>query len=176
MCGGVIFPYRKEYADVLAQLYSREQMEEFEQTGQVRSLYWQRGAEPVLPVVTQGEDGKPADHELLLWGNRSKVVPLPQTGWARLNSMTSGKWSYLKPGKVLIPVTYGVEKGRWFRIENGIEGITVERNGARRVYMLTDDADKEYVAETHHERMPVLVNQAHPLWLPGDPIGTNYAR
>ena len=175
MCGGVIFPYRKEYAETLAQIYPKEEIKEFERTGQVRSLYWQRGAEPVLPVITQGEEDEPPLHELLLWGNRDKDTPLPQTGWARLNSVTEGKWAYLKPERVIIPVTFGVEKGRWFKIDNGIEGVTVQRDGARRVYMLTDDADEEYIAETRHERMPVLVKQAHPLWLPGDPIGTNYA-
>jgi hypothetical protein len=175
MCGGVIFPYRKEYAKTLAELFSRAEVEEIERSGQVRSLYWQRGAEPVLPVVTRPDDGEEPRHELILWGNRNKDIQLPQTGWARLDSVSSGKWSFRKPEHVLIPVTYGVEKGKWFRIENGIEGITVQRDGARRVYMLTDDADEEYLASTHHERMPVLVNQPHPLWLPGDPIGTNHA-
>src|SRR5437868_6513394 len=116
MCGGVIFPYRKEYAETLAQIYPKGAVEEFEQTGQVRSLYWQRGAEPVLPVMTQEGDGKQPKHELLLWGNRNKDLQLPKTGWARLNSITAGKWAYLKPEQVLIPVTYGVEKGKWFGI------------------------------------------------------------
>src|SRR5262245_14518824 len=129
MCGGVIFPYRKEYAETLAQLYSRANVEEFERTGQVRSLYWQRGGEPVLPVLTQGEDGEPDLYELLLWGNRNKEVSLPETGWARLNSITAGKWDYLKPEQVMIPVTFGVEKGRWFKIDNGLEGVTVQRGG-----------------------------------------------
>ncbi len=174
MCGGVIFPYRKEYGETLAQYYAQAEVAEFEKSGQVRSLYWQRG-EPLLPVLFEDGEEETPRYELMLWGNRSKDIPLPQTGWARLNSMAEGKWSYLKPEPVLIPVTYGVEKGKWFTIEHGIKGMAVQRAHHRRVYMLTDDANEEYLTMTHHARMPVLQNQERVLWLPGDPVGTNYA-
>jgi len=168
MCGGVIFPYKKEYKKALEQYYSPAEVEEFEKTGQVRSLYWQKG-EPVLPVVTEGDDGEPPRHELLRWGNRDKEAPFPQTGWARKDSLEAGKWDYLKPDPVLIPVTYGVEKGKWFEIENGIQGVVLHRGDENRVYMITDNADPEYVEVTHHQRMPVLQNQTDFPWLAGDP-------
>lgn len=175
MCGGVIFPYKKEYTKTLSQLYSQAEIEEFEKAGQVRSLYWQKG-EPVLPVMTISEEDDAPQYELLLWGNRNKEIKLPQTGWARLSSIEEGKWSYLRPQPVIIPVTYGVEKGKWFEIEHGIKGLIAQRAHEKRVYMLTDDANEEYLEITRHARMPALENQGGIHWLPNDPFGTDYAR
>ena len=172
MCGGVIFPYKKEFAEMLSKYYSPEEMAEFERTGQVRSLYWQRG-QPVLPVQTEAGDGDgDGDSEglvLVPWGNRDKNAKFPVTGWARVDSIESGKWSHLRPRPVLIPVDYGVEKGKWFPIESGVMGVLVQRGEDERVYMLTDDATPEFLDVTKHDRMPVLQDQSEFHWLPGDP-------
>jgi hypothetical protein len=172
MCGGVIFPYKKEYREALAQYYSPAELDEFERTGQVRSLYWQRG-EPVLPAAQSGEDREPdqeREAEVLRWGNRDKHKPFPQTGWARVESIESGKWAYMRPEPVIIPVTHGVEKGRWFKIDNGIRGVVVQKGQERRVYMLTDDATPEYLEATRHARMPVLEGQSEIEWLEEPPV------
>lgn len=172
MCGGVIFPYRKIYAEALAQMRTPEEIAEFERTGQVRSLYWQRG-QPVLPVQTESEQGDdPPGIVLVKWGNRDKAAPFPQTGWARIDSIEAGKWAHLRPKPVLIPVSYGVEKGKWFPIESGIMGVLVQRKGEERVYMLTDQATPEFLDATRHERMPVLQGQTQFHWLDGDPALT----
>ncbi|MFL5733494.1 MAG: hypothetical protein ACJ78Q_09860 [Chloroflexia bacterium] len=168
MCGGVIFPYKKEYREALEKYYPPEQIEEFERTGQVRSLYWQK-SNPVLPVVPKADDGQPSTPDILAWGNRDKDTPFPQTGWARKDSLDAGKWDYLRPEPVVIPVTHGVEKGKWFEIKNGIEGIVLHRGDENRVYMITDNADPEYLEVTHHERMPALIDQPDIPWLPSDP-------
>lgn len=175
MCGGVIFPYRKMFAEMLAGSYSPDEIAEFERAGQVRSLYWQRG-EPVLPVQTdyREDDGSPG-LALMRWGNRDKAAPFPPTGWARMESIEAGKWSYLKPRPVLIPVSYGVEKGKWFTISTGIKGVAVQRDGEERVYMLTGEAAPEFLSVTKHPRMPVLQGQAGFEWLPGEPEGTHHA-
>jgi hypothetical protein len=150
-------------------MYSPEEIAEFERTGQVKSVYWQRG-EPVLPVQTEAEqeDDEPGV-ALVRWGNRDKAAPFPQTGWARIDSIEAGKWSHLKPKPVVIPVSYGVEKGKWFPIESGIMGVLVERKGEERVYMLTDEATPEFLGVTKHERMPVLQGQDEFNWLDGEP-------
>lgn len=169
MCGGVIFPYKKIYAEALSQMYSPEEIAEFERTGQVKSVFWQRG-EPVLPVQTEAEaEGGSPGIELVKWGNRDKAAPFPQTGWARIDSIESGKWSHLRPRPVVIPVSYGVEKGKWFPIEHGIMGVLVERKGEERVYMLTDEATPDFLGATRHERMPVLQDQDTFEWLEGEP-------
>jgi hypothetical protein len=171
MCGGVIFPYSAEYREALEQSYSPAEIAEFERTGQVKSLFWQKG-DPVLPVVApDGADSEKTQVEVMKWGNRDKDAPFPQTGWARLDSVNGGRWGHLDPQPTLIPVSYGVEKGRWFEIEEGIQGVVVSRGGERRVYMLTDDASPEYLEATNHARMPVLEGQSHFDWLPGEPPG-----
>jgi putative SOS response-associated peptidase YedK len=179
MCGGVIFPYKKEYRALLEKFYSPEEVDRFEATGEVKSVYWQKG-EPVLPVVasTEADEEEPKEGEeprLMMWGNRDKDAPFPNTGWARAESIEEGKWRYLKPKPALIPVSYGVEKGKWFEIENGIAGLVVQKDGEERVYMLTREANDEFLDHTHHERMPVLVDQSDFPWLPGDPAGTDSA-
>ncbi len=178
MCGGVIFPYKKEYRGMLEGLYSPEEVAQFEAAGEVKSLYWQRG-EPVLPVLTSQEGdvekedaGEVGEAKLIRWGNRDKDAPFPKTGWARMESIDEGKWRYLKPRPALIPVSFGVEKGQWFTIQNGIAGMVVEKDGEERVYMLTREANPEFLDHTHHERMPVLIDQSDMNWLSGDPAGT----
>ena len=183
MCGGVIFPYRREHRAMLEQLYSPDEVETMEKSGNVRSVYWGR-SEPVLPALLEageGEgDGVEVEEEsttpqLFLWGNRNKDLPLPATGWARLESLVAGKWDYLRPTPVVIPVTYGVEKGKWFSITKGIRGVLVERDGLQRVYMLTEEAAPDFMNVTKHPRMPVLIAQETFPWLPGEPNGTLHA-
>lgn len=177
MCGGVIFPYREEYREMLEEFYSPAEVEQFEATGEVRSLYWQRG-EPVLPVLAGDHDGEdeeqaaPRTPKLVRWGSRDKNAPFPNTGWARLESIEAGKWRHLKPEPVVIPVVYGVEKGRWFGIKKGIAGLMVEKEGEARVYMLTQQADPDFLEHTRHERMPALLSQSEVRFLAGDPGGT----
>ncbi len=176
MCGGVVFPYREEYRETLARYFSEEVIEEFRQSGQVKSLYWQKG-EPLLPVVTpdkSGGTGEASDIELVQWGNRDKNVPFPQTGWSRAESLAAGKWNYLRPQPVLIPVSYGIEKGNWFTIEKGIKGVIIERQGERRVYMLTGEANPEFLQKTRHDRMPLLEDEDDFNWT-ADPNGTDSA-
>jgi putative SOS response-associated peptidase YedK len=183
MCGGVIFPYKKEYREILEKYYSPEDIARFEATGEVKSLYWQKG-EPVMPVVAaqnekEGDEAGGTDDgaepRIMLWGNRDKEESFPKTGWARAESIEEGKWRYLKPKPAMIPVSFGVEKGKWFSIENGIAGLVVEKDGEERVYMLTREANPEYFDHTHHERMPVLLDQSSIPWLSGDPAGTDSA-
>jgi hypothetical protein len=177
MCGGVIFPYKKEYKALLDTVYSPEEVAQFEATGEVRSLFWQ-GPDPVLPVLLEPDTTEPNDNaakpelKLMRWGNRDKTKSLPQTGWARLESIEEGKWGYLRPRPAIIPVTFGVEKGKWFEISNGIAGLVVAKAGEERIYMLTEAADDEFLSHTRHNRMPVLLNQPNIPWLAGDPAGT----
>ncbi|MBF6611813.1 MAG: hypothetical protein IVW55_01640 [Chloroflexi bacterium] len=173
MCGGVIFPYKDEYRETLARYFPEEAIEEFRQSGQVKSLYWQRG-EPLLPVATPDKSGEASDIELVRWGNRDKNAPFPQTGWSRVESLAAGKWNYLRPQPVLIAVSYGIEKGNWFTIAKGIKGVIVQREGERRVYMLTGEAKPGFHAKTHHDRMPLLEDEDDFNWI-ADPNGIDFA-
>jgi hypothetical protein len=107
-----------------------------------------------LPVL---HDGRVVIYE---WGNRSRQGKLPPTGWCRQESIEAGKWRWLKPEPVEIVANYGLEKGVWFHIEQGIRGVVVRDEQKRpRVYMLTTDASHYYATMTKHDRMPVLVEQ-----------------
>jgi hypothetical protein len=108
-----------------------------------------------LPVEQDGQ------LVLMEWGNRgNKESKLPRTGWCRQESLEAGKWRWLHPEPVVIPADYGLEKGVWFLIDEGIRGVVVLDEQERpHVYMLTTAASVYYQNMTRHERMPVLVGQ-----------------
>ncbi len=108
-----------------------------------------------LPVEQDGQ------LVLMEWGNRGdKASKLPRTGWCRQESLEAGKWRWLHPEPAVIPADYGLEKGVWFTIDQGIQGVVVQDEQQRpHVYMLTTAASVYYQNMTRHERMPVLVGQ-----------------
>lgn len=108
-----------------------------------------------LPVI---QDGQLAICE---WGNRGGQSPkLPKTGWCKQESIEAGKWRWLHPAPVEIPCSFGLEKGIWFQINEGIRGISVlDESGQPHVYMLTEAASHYYEVMTRHDRMPVLIGQ-----------------
>ncbi|MEQ8210172.1 MAG: hypothetical protein RH917_10095 [Lacipirellulaceae bacterium] len=109
----------------------------------------------MLPVEFEGQT------HIMEWGNRGGKTPkLPKTGWCRQESFDAGKWKWLHPEPCIIPANFGLEKGVWFHIEEGIRGIVVRDQQKRpHVYMLTQQASVYYENMTRHERMPVLVDQ-----------------
>lgn len=110
---------------------------------------------PQLPVIHKGQ------MRILPWGNRGGRTPkLPKTGWCRKESLEAGKWRWLAPEKVIIPAQLGQDKGIWFSITEGIEGIVVLDEGGRpHVYMVTQGASTYFSNMTKHDRMPVLVGE-----------------
>jgi hypothetical protein len=151
MCGGVRFNYDPTYESDLADVYSSSQLAQFRESGLVESLFWQ--SRPVLPVILDGQI------QIIDWGNRQKELRLPQTGWVRQESLDAGKWNYLQPQPVTIPVLAGVEQKVWFSIDHGIQGIMVRQAGSIRVYMLTIPPTPAFTELTGHNRMPALINQ-----------------
>ena len=118
-----------------------------------RFLY--RDAQARLPVWLDGE------LTICTWGNRDdKQSRLPRTGWCRQESLQAGRWSWLAPRPVVIPACYGLERGVWFQIKEGLSGIVVqdERDEAH-VYMLTEAASHYYQVMTRHDRMPILIGE-----------------
>jgi hypothetical protein len=109
----------------------------------------------LLPVV---HDGQLMIYE---WGNRGgKSSKLPKTGWCKKESLEAGKWRWLHPESVEIPCSFGLEKGIWFQVNEGIRGMLVRDEQSKpRVYMITEPASHYYEVMTRHDRMPELVNQ-----------------
>lgn len=108
-----------------------------------------------LPVLVGGEV------VIYEWGNRgNKESKLPRTGWCRIESLQAGKWRWLEPEPVDIPADFGLEKGVWFQINEGLRGVLVHDEIERpHVYMLTQPASHYYRTMTRHERMPLLIDQ-----------------
>jgi hypothetical protein len=97
MCGGVYF---KHGDDVLRVFYPNPKA--------------------VLPVLMA--DGKV---QLIAWGRRQKQPgKLPMTGWARLDSIYSGRWDKYFPKPIKIPVLSFMEKdlegvSHWYDLQKG---------------------------------------------------------
>lgn len=147
MCGGVGFKIKNIAEDELRKYYSPELIKRFKTADRIESFFWRSNA--VLPVTT--EHGT----ELLPWGNKDENVKLPKTGWAKTESLKLGKWNYLKPEMVNIPVDSGYEKKTWFDLPEGTKGIVVKDEGRKSVYMVTKEATEEYRQRTGHDREPL---------------------
>jgi hypothetical protein len=154
MCRGI---------SILKNRIRQELFEEYElsrllhQRGDSEELWFdfaERVPTVLLPVVRDGE--------LVIreWGNRGGKGKLPKTGWCQQESLTAGKWRWLNPQQIEIPANFGLEKGIWFQITEGIRGIMVgDESGHEHVYMLTEPASHYYQVMTRHNRMPVLIGQ-----------------
>jgi hypothetical protein len=118
----------------------------------------------VLPVVQR--DGS---IRLVTWGRRSKdeLGELPITGWARLDSVTAGKWQRYHPIPVKIAVDEFMEKdakkdSHWYRLKPAeyIRGSYASMGDEHRVYVVTVPAPAglAYV----HDRWPRMVTNDTP--------------
>lgn len=113
-----------------------------------------RDPEPMLPVIAG--DGL----RILPWGSRDRHGSLPPTGWTWRETVESGGWVGVTPEAVVIPATYGLEKGVWFKITEGIRGLTVPGpDGGPRAYMICEPPTRYYRVMTRSDRMPWLVDE-----------------
>lgn len=111
-----------------------------------------------LPLLMKG-----GNTALLPWGRRKEQEGhLPLGGWARLDSIHSGKWDSVHPVPVKIAVDAFMEKDRskeshWFDLEEGqfIQGLVAQYNNERRIYVVTVEPDLEHASI--HERWPRIV-------------------
>jgi hypothetical protein len=147
MCGGVGFKIKNIPDKELKKHYSPELIKRFKHKDRVESFFWHKDA--VLPIKENGST------RLAHWGNKDEDVHLPKTGWARSESLQEGKWDYLKPEEVDIPIESGYEKKTWFDMPKGAKGVIVRKNSDERVYMITKEASEEYKKETGHGREPL---------------------
>jgi len=147
MCGGVGFRIKNISERELKKYYSPGLIKRFKDTGRIESFFWQRDA--VLPVA--GKSGE----QLMLWGNKDEAVKLPKTGWAKEESLKQGKWDYLNPELVDVPIEWGYEKKTRFELPDGAKGLVVKKGDDRRVYMITKEASEEFKKQTGHNREPL---------------------
>lgn len=147
MCGGVGFRIKNIPEQELKKYYSPELIRRLKTTGKIESFFWQKDA--VLPVKSKSGE------QLVFWGNKDEKIKLPKTGWAKEESLKEGKWDYLHPEIVNIPIDQGYEKKTWFDLPQGTKGVVVKKGDDSRVYMITKEASEEYLKQTGHNREPL---------------------
>jgi len=100
---------------------------------------------------------------LFPWGRRQKQSGyLPLGGWARLESIQSGKWDRYFPKPVKIPVLSFMEKdlegtSHWFDVTKGqwIQGLIAQQGEEVRLYVVTIHPEMENAV---HERWPRIMS------------------
>lgn len=106
-----------------------------------------------LPVYLTG------NVDLVKWGIKvpKSIFPIR---FCKIESLNEGKWQWLFPKQVSIPVSFALCKGVWFQVRQGISGIFVENiRGERCVFVLTKPSTHYFEVMTGSKRMPVLINQ-----------------
>lgn len=111
-----------------------------------------------LPIIM-----KDGNISLLPWGRRKEQEGhLPLGGWARLESINSGKWEYTQPIPIKIAVDAFMEKDRnkdshWFNLEENqfIQGLVAHYNNERRIYVVTVEPDSS--KKQIHDRWPRII-------------------
>lgn len=112
--------------------------------------------EPLIPVRDGG------GLRLYPWGSRDRKGPLPVGGWTWRDSVEKGAWNNVgcETEPVVIPATYGCEKGVWFRITEGIRGLLVRPpGGAPVVYMMVEEPTRYFKVMTRGEKAPSLIDE-----------------
>ena len=101
--------------------------------------------------------------ELLAWGRRKEQLGnLPLGGWARLESINTGRWDKYFPKPVKIPVKSFMEKdhvgqSHWFDLTKGqcIQGLVARDKDESRLYDVTVTPEDPSAV---HDRWPRIVS------------------
>ena len=145
MCNAIKFD-RFEFSDEELQAVSLKVLGEEVKVSFTDSL-------PYLPVFYQGRN------QLVFWGNK-KTTKFPRTGFCRKESLLAGKWSFLRPKKVLVLASSALVNGVWFQVRKGIEAVLItDSNYKMYCYILTQDSTHYFKIMTGSDRMPVLKDQ-----------------
>lgn len=97
------------------------------------------------------------------WGRRrEEEVPFVRDGWARIDSLESGKWARFHPIRVTLAVQAFMQKdaegkSHWIEAPEGcaIQGLIAHAGEEERAYVVTHDTPPEYAWV--HGRWPLLV-------------------
>ena len=113
-----------------------------------------RDPDPLLPIRDSGQ------LKLVAWGSRDRTGPLPPTAWTWRATVETGGWAWAAPEPVVIPAAYGFERGIWFKVTEGVRGLTVRDPAGRpRAYMICEPPTRYFRVMTRSTRMPWLVEE-----------------
>ncbi len=157
MCAGLSVE-RRAIPNELIKKYRLEDRIVKRQEGAEEEIHFQfyRSPMALIPAYYGGQ------LDIFEWGNRSnKTTKLPKTGWCRTESLEQGKWKYFYPEEIDIPASFGLEKGVWFQITEGMKGILVKDEADKpHIYMLTKPASHYYEVMTRHDREPIFIGNS----------------
>lgn len=110
-----------------------------------------------LPVARRRNDPV-----LLRWGRRrNENGSLPFGGWARLESIKTGKWDHWHPQPVRLPLRAFMETDiqgtdYWFELNSGqwVQGLVARDGREQRVYVVTITPE---MPEALHQRWPRII-------------------
>lgn len=153
MCTGIALAFSEVPLVAIEQYKLEKRLHDREGEREFRFLF--RDVPRLIPVIHEGQ------FKIVRWGcKRGESKHLPCTGWTWVETLHKGGWQGFDAEKVLIPATLGVENGRWFCIQEGIEGVIVaDEKGELVAYMLCEPASHYYEVMTRSKRMPVLVGE-----------------
>lgn len=154
MCTGITLAWR----DIPTRLIRKYQLEERiiqrSETAEKEILFLQRHRRPLLPVFYQGE------LQILPWGNRQRNCNAPLAWWCEVSTLQSGAWSMYAPEPVEILANFGLERGVWFQIREGIQGTIIhDQHEQPYVYLILQPASHYYQVMTGYHREPVFLGE-----------------
>lgn len=147
MCQGLRFEVRFIGERELESFCDVSQIRAIKQKNVVEQQFWQPQA--YLPIYTK------TGPQLKLWGNKSKYLELPQTSWAKLESIKAGNWEIFNPKPVLIMASACLDSKVWLELADGLTGLMVRADGQDMVYVVTRPADEAYTKVTGQARQPL---------------------
>lgn len=120
--------------------------------GEFRFLY--RDRQPVLPVWYGDE------LRIFNWGRPGRGSPLPYSRVITHEALRAGELRELEPEQVDIPASFGWDRGVWYPVKQGVQGILVrDRDGTPIIYVVTRAATHYYEVMTRNTRQPILIDQ-----------------
>jgi hypothetical protein len=127
----------------------------FARGGEQEVRFYFRDTQRLLPIMHDGA------LRFVRWGaRRSESRVLPATGWTWQASVENGQWGQSGVEPVTIAATMGFEKGIWFRIREGIQGLLVrDERGVETAYIVCELASHYFHVMTRSARMPVLIGE-----------------
>jgi hypothetical protein len=124
--------------------------------GGEKEIRFYRASSPgLLPVWFEGR------LRVVRWGCKDRSDRrLPPTGWTWRTSVEAGRWAHLRPEPVVIPATYALSGGVWFRVKQGMHGLVVrDRWDELAAFMVVERATRYFQVMCRSEWMPVLVGE-----------------
>lgn len=153
MCVGIALAYSELPLTLIDEFSLADRIHERGGEKEIR-FYWQ-ASPTLLPVWLHGR------LQIVRWGNKDRDErKLPPTAWTWQETIEEGKWSELAPEPVVIPASFGLMNGVWFKVQQGMRGLLVhDREENPVVFMVCEPSTRYYQVMTRADWMPRLIDE-----------------